>query len=288
MHQTYRFGIFEFDTKHFELRRDGQSSRLQRQPARVLAILIEHAGQLVSRDDLRRAIWGDDTFVDFDRGLNFCIAQIRTALGDDAGTPRVVRTVPTKGYQFVCPVEKVVPTASRAFGRRAAIAAAALVVVAAALLAVYARGTSRSGRPIVAVVRFDNETGDAELTRFSDYLTDSVVEQLTVAGEGSYEVVGNAAILRGARAGRDLGAIAASLHANYVVFGQVQRDANHVRVLGHLIRLPDQTHVTVARFDDISAQTLASTHEIAVRMTEKFVQRLKDPGLRTSHVAASR
>src|SRR2546430_2687231 len=95
-----RFGIFDFDPETRELRREGQTVRLQAQPAQVLEVLLQHAGEVVSRDTLRLAIWGTETFVDFDRGLNFCIAQIRAALGDSADSPRFIRTVPKKGYQF--------------------------------------------------------------------------------------------------------------------------------------------------------------------------------------------
>jgi DNA-binding winged helix-turn-helix (wHTH) protein/TolB-like protein len=286
MGHMYRFGVYRFDTGQLELRRNGESVRLQRQPAQVLAVLIDHAGQLVTREQLRLAIWGSDTFVDFDRGLNFCIGQIRAALGDDAGVPRYVRTVPKKGYEFICPVEAEVPlfpndptplgNASSTFARRAVVVATGLMAVVAAALAAYSRAPNRPDRPIIAVARFDNETGDPTLTRFSDYLTDTVVEQLTETSAGSYGVVGNAAILRVARERRDIREIGASLNANYVVLGQVQRDDGHVRVLGHLIRLPDQTHVSVARFDDVHEQTLATTSEIAVRMTERFARRLKE------------
>jgi DNA-binding winged helix-turn-helix (wHTH) protein/TolB-like protein len=286
MDHMYRFGVYRFDTGQLELRRNGESVRLQRQPAQVLAVLIDHAGQLVTRDQLRLAIWGSDTFVDFDRGLNFCIAQIRAALSDDAGVPRYVRTVPKKGYEFICPVEteeSVVPNdptpllnASSTFAWRALVAVTVLVAVVAAALAAYSRAPNRPHRPIIAVARFDNETGDPTLTRFTDYLTDTVVEQLTETSAGSYGVVGNAAILRVARERRDIREIGASLNASYVVLGQVQRDDGRVRVLGHLIRLPDQTHVSVARFDDVREQTLATTNEIAVRMTQRFARRLEE------------
>jgi DNA-binding winged helix-turn-helix (wHTH) protein len=112
----YRFGVFAFDPDRSELRRDDRVVRLQPQPAQVLAVLLERAGVLVTRDELRAAIWGHDTFVDFDRGLNFCVAQIRAALADNATTPRYVRTVPKSGYEFICPVEP--PTSSVPWERR--------------------------------------------------------------------------------------------------------------------------------------------------------------------------
>src|SRR5438309_6172028 len=102
---TYRFGVFEFDARTLDLSREGRPIRLQPQPAQVLLTLVANAGRIVSRDELRQAVWRDDTYVDFDRGLNFCIAQIRSALGDDAGAPRYIRTIPKKGYEFVCPVD---------------------------------------------------------------------------------------------------------------------------------------------------------------------------------------
>jgi len=296
MARVYRFGIFAFDADRLELIRDGRPVHLQRQPAQVLATLLDRAGRLVTRDELRRVVWRDNTFVDFERGLNFCVAQVRGALGDDAGAPRYIRTSPKKGYEFICPVESVeLPQAAasaetnaappgqkyrlRESMRGRAILAAVLVIGAA----VYYSARSRPARVIVAVARFDNETGDPALTRFSDYLTDSVVEQLATLGAGRFEVVGNAAILRAARDQRDLGTIRTSLSAQYVVLGQVQRDAQRVRVLGHLIRLPDQTHVTVSRVDDVADQTLSGTNQIATRMARAFAHRL-DP---SSQVSAS-
>ena len=100
-----RFGLFEFDLSTRELRRAGVPVHLQSQPAQVLACLIQNAGRIVSRDELRQAIWGSATFVDFDRGLNFCVAQIRSALADDANSPTYIRTIPKSGYQLIAPLE---------------------------------------------------------------------------------------------------------------------------------------------------------------------------------------
>src|ERR1700732_3347689 len=103
----FRFGLFEFDLDTRELRREGVLLRLQWQPAQVLAYLVDHAGQAVTREELIKEIWGAQTFVDFDRGLNFCIGQIRSALGDDSVSPRYIRTLPKRGYQFIAPTERV-------------------------------------------------------------------------------------------------------------------------------------------------------------------------------------
>jgi len=102
-----RFGNFELDADSGTLLRDGRRVRLQPQPLRVLAFLVEHAGRVVSREDLRQAIWDQATFVEFDQGLNYCIRQIRQALGDDAGEPVFIETLKKRGYQFIAPVERI-------------------------------------------------------------------------------------------------------------------------------------------------------------------------------------
>ena len=104
-----RFGLFEFDFRTGELRREGDVVKLSPQPARVLALLLATPGEIVLRDELRAHLWGDDTFVDFERGLNFCILQVRTALGDSSDNPRFVQTVPRKGYRFIAPVAALRP-----------------------------------------------------------------------------------------------------------------------------------------------------------------------------------
>ena len=294
--KIFRFGLYRFDAESGELSRDGQPIRLQPQPGLVLATLLTRAGQLVTRDELRAAVWPDDTFVDFDRGLNFCIAQVRAALNDEAAAPRYIRTVPKRGYEFICPVEAVgSPAVVQAAGPRDAArgrlplrAAAAVAAVALAAAAAYLFLASRAAVPVVAVARIDNETGDPSLTRFGDVLTDTIVEQLTRQSAGRYAVVGNAAVLRRARDQRDLGEIGASLHAGYVVLTELQRDDERLRVLAHLIRLPEQTHVTVSRIDGIASVTLTESDAIAARIAGAFAARLRGADGGSSRVAANR
>lgn len=100
-HRRTTFGPFEFDHQSCELRRDGRTVALQRQPALVLGGLVAGAGRLVTRDELRAAVWAEATHVDFDRGINFCIRQLRIALQDDARAPRYIQTVARRGYRFM-------------------------------------------------------------------------------------------------------------------------------------------------------------------------------------------
>jgi DNA-binding winged helix-turn-helix (wHTH) protein/tetratricopeptide (TPR) repeat protein len=100
-----RFDTFELDTGAGELRRQGDRVKLPPQPFRVLELLVRRSGEVLTRAEIREHVWVDDTFVDFEQGLNFCIRQIREALGDTAGTPRFIETLPRRGYRFLIPVE---------------------------------------------------------------------------------------------------------------------------------------------------------------------------------------
>jgi len=102
-----RFGVFEFDDRTLELTRDGRVVPLRLQPLKLLALLLAQPGELVSRDDLRRALWDDDTFVDFEQGLNHAIRELRAALGDAADSPRFVQTLPRRGYRFIAPAHSL-------------------------------------------------------------------------------------------------------------------------------------------------------------------------------------
>ena len=130
----YRFGAFEFDDSAAILKRRDRVVALEPQPARALALLLSHAGEVVTRDELRQHLWGSDTHVDFDRDLAYCVGQLRASLWDAAESPRFIQTLPRRGFRFIAPVEKVDPNAAPApahrFRRRSAFAAALVVAVA--------------------------------------------------------------------------------------------------------------------------------------------------------------
>jgi Tol biopolymer transport system component/DNA-binding winged helix-turn-helix (wHTH) protein len=104
--RTWRFGVFELDASSGELRRNGTGIKLREQPARILLLLLEHAGQMVTREELRQHLWPSDTFVDFDHSLNSAVMKLREALGDSADKPLYIETIPKKGYRFVAPVSQ--------------------------------------------------------------------------------------------------------------------------------------------------------------------------------------
>lgn len=103
--RLYRFGLFEADLEIGTLTRQGVPVKLQEQPFRILALLLESSGEILSRDELRKNIWPDGTYVEFDGSLNTALMKLRAALSDSADNPRFIETVPRKGYRFIAPVE---------------------------------------------------------------------------------------------------------------------------------------------------------------------------------------
>lgn len=253
---TYRFGAFEFDDRSMELRKSGRLIAIEPQPARALALLLGRANEVVTRDEVKLAVWGTDTHVDFDRGLAYCLSAIRLALGDKGANPRFVQTLPRKGYCFVAPVRigEALPPAPVSSGpvRRsrgpAWLAVATLPLVLGAAVGWCTRSRAPGpGRPVIAVSVFDNETGDPSLDRVVSGLSDAVVVRLTGAASGRLDVIGNAEVLRRPRNIRNLKAVAAGVRADYVVLGQLQRSGTGLRFITHLIRLPEESHLKANR-----------------------------------------
>jgi DNA-binding winged helix-turn-helix (wHTH) protein/TolB-like protein len=267
-----RFGGFEFHPESGELIAEGQRTRLEPQPAKVLFLLASRPGEVISRDDLKGEIWPADTFVDFERGINYCIRRVRTALGDTANAPRFIETLPKRGYRFLLAVETAPggePTADnepiepsphrRAHPRLAvALILAGLGVIAAVLAAHHS-----TRPPTIAVTLFDNETGRPELDRAAQVFTDVLVERLAREG-GRWSVIGNASLLKQRRPFQNLERIASSLHADYVVLGQLEPGPQGIAVLTHLIRARDERHLWVGRIE--SAAELDP--RLAVRVAE--------------------
>jgi len=292
---TYRFGVFTFDDRTLTLRRSDRPVPIEPQPARALALLVERAGAIVTRDDLRAHLWDAGTHVDFDRGLAYCIGELRAALGDSAENPRFVQTLPRRGFTFIAPVTReqsdawlspprpepastdaaATPIRVQPWVAFVTIASVALIVGAAgALMLARDRPPAPPTRPIVAVAVFENDTGDSRHDRVVSSLSDAVVERLTALGPSRVGVDGNAAILRRPRDARDWRAVARETRAAYLVYGLLQTRSERLSLLMQLIRLDDGTHVWVQRIsrppddrlDAIDTEAAAQI-ESAVRAT---------------------
>jgi DNA-binding winged helix-turn-helix (wHTH) protein len=187
--ERVRFGPFELDFPSGELRRDGNLVKLQPQPAKILAILVGRAGETVSRQELSKQVWGSDTFVDFEQGLNFAIRQIRSVLEDEAEHPRYLETIPKRGYRFIAAVKDAVrPPLPQGRERSPAVKNARLYyalafasVIAAGLGIVLIFGAYQfSSRPIesIAVLPLKNLSTDPEYEYFSEGMTDELITHL--------------------------------------------------------------------------------------------------------------
>jgi DNA-binding winged helix-turn-helix (wHTH) protein/TolB-like protein len=287
---TYRFGIFTFDDRAAMLTRLDRPVALEPQPARALALLLSRAGDVVTRDELRAHLWGEDTHVDFDRGLAYCIGQLRVALGDSAESPRFIQTHPRRGFSFIAPVttNEELRTPNATGDRRAKALAersgggALLLATASVFLAVAGGGwwalsrpaVTVPARPIVAVAVFDNETGDASHERAVSTIADVVVERLTALGPSRIGVNGNSKVLRNSRADRDPRTVARETHAAFLVAGHLQTKDGRLSLLMHIIRLDDGTHVWVQRISRSPDDTLESLDDDAASQIEKAIRRI--------------
>ncbi len=274
----YRFGVFEFDTATGELRKNGRAVALEPQPAKALALLLARAGEVVSREELRDAVWGADTHVDFDRGIAYCLSQIRAALGDSGENPRFVQTIPKRGFRFVAPVAppaavaEASSPAAKTFNNWVTIPLA-IAMLGATIGLMYEAFSSPSlqERVVIAVSVFDNETGVAEYDRPIAGLSDLVVERLTRIDPDRIAVVGNAAVLRRPRNIRNLKAVAQDVEADYVLLGQLQRGESGLRFITHFIRLRDEAHLKANRLS-VADEKLAGLEAAVVEEFERAVR----------------
>src|SRR5438477_8609222 len=170
--QVIRFGSFEVDLRSGELRRNGLTVRLQGQPFQILAMLLEHPGELVTREDIRRRLWSADTFVDFEHSLNAAIKRLREALGESAENPVFIETLPRRGYRFLAPIQNqsartvaaLAPPTPQKSGSRQYGLVGALALTIAGLVALYNLGIfsfhkSQASAPPLRVVPFTTSPG---------------------------------------------------------------------------------------------------------------------------------
>jgi len=293
--EQFQFGEFEFDSETRVLTHKGRELKLQAQPALLLATLLARRGQIVSREELQRAIWGSDTHVDFEKGLNFAIGQVRAALRDDASRPVYIGTVPRQGYRFIAPViaveRQVVPITSDAVhpSRRGLVRWPILALGASITvfgMFAFLLRVKIPDAPNLAVVRFDTGSSTPAIQALADELTDDVTVRLTSASKGNYRVIGNASILRAPREQRDLRFIASSLRCKYAVLGQVQADGDRVLVLAHLIRLSELTHIWVVRFERKADDPSTLESQVAAEIASQFADRMSNRPDRASSFRA--
>jgi TolB-like protein/DNA-binding winged helix-turn-helix (wHTH) protein/Flp pilus assembly protein TadD len=302
-----RFGLFEADLGSGELTKNGRRVRLQEQPFQLLAVLLEHPGQLVTRQQLQEVLWPQTT-VDYDHGLNKAVSKIRDALGDSADSPRFVETVASRGYRFLADVTvvneqghaapvaadpiapasstDVSPTPARNRLGGYALGFAAAVVIAGGL-AWFAR-PARPALPTVraiAVLPLTNIAKDASQDFFADGMTDELITQL--GRISAIRVISRSSAMAYKDTSKPLAEIARELHVDAVVEGSVLREGDRVRISAQLIQAPDDAQVWAESYEGDLRDTLTLQSKVAqaiARQIKATVNRQEQAALEKTRV----
>ncbi len=217
-----RFDCYEADLTTGELRRRGVPLRVREQSFQVLGSLLENPGQVVTREELRRRIWGDEVFVDFENNLNSVVANLRDVLGDSAEHPRFIETLPKRGYRFIADVCAVSIAATQ----------------------------PQPSRPRLLVLPFVNLSGDTAQDYFSDAMTDEIIAALASVAPEQLAVIARTTAMRYKGSRKDVGRIGRELNVDYVLEGAVRRYAERVDINVQLIQTRDQAHLFAQRYDE--------------------------------------
>jgi TolB-like protein/DNA-binding winged helix-turn-helix (wHTH) protein/Tfp pilus assembly protein PilF len=289
--RVLRFDTFELDVRAAELRKNGFKVRLQGQPIQVLATLLNRAGELVTREELRAQVWPAETFVDFDHSLHNSIARLREALGDSAGTPRYIETLPRRGYRFIGTVERVgsseeaalsgpiEPSFSREAravpvrsGHRRIFLAALLLIAAIAVALVLIPTLARRAavRPSVrsiAVLPLANFSGDPAQEYFVDGMTDELITDL--AKIGTLRVISRTSVMRYKGTSKSLPEIARELNVDGIVEGSVTRSGQRVRITAQLLYGPTDKHLWAETYERDLGNVLSLQSEVAQAIAQQ-------------------
>ena len=294
------FGVFEVDLRSGELRKHGLRVRLQEQPFQVLVMLLEHSGEVVTRDELQKRLWPADTFVDFDHGLNKTINKIREALGDSAENPRFVETVARRGYRFLAEVKlaDASPVRSSEVATRPEPAAEArdrqdlagklampkhflsslawktsvfvLLLVMTSLVTWKLHSWNRPSPFIrsLAVLPFESLSSDASQDYFTDGMTDELISDLGQIS--ALRVISRTSVMAYKHARKPLPQIARELNVDAVVEGTVLRSGDQVRITAQLIEASADKHLWSQSYEGELRDTLAVQNKVARAIADQI------------------
>ena len=257
-------GLFQIDLQSRQIYKSGRKVPLQEQPLQVLEVLLERPGQLVTRDELKTRIWPGVSFVSFDEGINTAIRKLRLAFGDSAENPRFIETIPRKGYRFIAPVSMAEPPVVASPAREASAPGATRpsresggfrrlkwilipvllgLPVAGYLFRKHQPVKSPSTRMMLAVLPFQNLSGDPRQDYFSDGLTEETITDLGQVNPDTLGVVARTSAMAYKHTNKTVAQIASELGVDYILEGSVRREGNEVRISAQLIQVKDQTHL---------------------------------------------
>ena len=275
-----RFGAFELDLRQNELRRAGVLLKLTPQQFRVLRMLAEHSGDVCTREQIQQEIWGGETFVDFGRSLNVCIAQIRAVLNDDSDAPRFIQTVPRRGYRFVAPVEQepaaiTPPPAAVPVSRSRHIAAFMLMILACTAAAFYLwKSSAPPARKMLAILPFENVSRHPEDLPLIDGLTDELISEFGSVLPDRLGVIARTSVSRYAGRTPSIPEIARDLGIDYAIEGDVRNEAGRVRISVRLIKVADQSQLWNETFERDETVRLEMQEELAAAVSTAAVHAL--------------
>jgi len=300
-----RFGTYEVSLQSGEVRKAGLRIRVQQQPMKLLQLLLERPGEVVTREELRTRVWNDESFGDFDQAVNIAIAKLRSALGDSAESPRFIETLPKRGYRFIADVSVVdtdtrpkkpessggnlpatkedndnkdkpqgarteVAPKGRLWPRRWIIAALALLLIVP-VLAVWllrSRGSARTGIRSLAVLPLENLSGDASQDYFADGMTDELITDL--AQVSALRVISRTSVMVYKGAHKPLPQIARELNVDAVVEGSVLRSGDQVRITAQLIEASTDQHLWSQSYEGELRDTLALQSRVASAIADQI------------------
>jgi TolB-like protein/DNA-binding winged helix-turn-helix (wHTH) protein/Tfp pilus assembly protein PilF len=284
--RTYRFATFELDSRSGELLKEGRKLRLQEQPFQVLRLLLENPGEVVTREELRQKLWPEDTFVDFDHGLNNAVNRLRELLSDSAEKPRYIETLPRRGYRFIAPVEpakdaEVIPgppkipqppppkTTPRPGRWILWVALSCAAVLGIGGFGWYARHRPARLTAVqsIVVLPLENLSGDPSQEYFADGLTDAVTTEL--ARIHSLRVVSRNSAMQYKGHHAPVSQIARELNVDAVLEGSVTRSGDRVRVTAQLIHATRDQHLWADSYDRDVRDILGLQSEIARTVAER-------------------
>jgi TolB-like protein/DNA-binding winged helix-turn-helix (wHTH) protein/Flp pilus assembly protein TadD len=295
-----RFGIFELDLCARELRKSGLRIRLQEQPFQILATLLEHQGEVVTREELRKKLWPADTFVDFDHGLNKAINKIREAIGDSAENPRFVETVARRGYRFLAEVkvtdaapvrspERTTPphpvaeapdrrdlpgklaTRNRTLPSPAWKISVLVLLLLMATIAAWEFHSWKRPSPVIrslAVLPLESLSNDASQDYFADGMTDELISNLGQIS--ALRVISRTSVMAYKHTRKPLPEIARELNVDAVVEGTVLRSGDQVRITTQLIEAAADKHLWSQSYEGELRDTLALQNNVARAIADQI------------------
>jgi TolB-like protein/DNA-binding winged helix-turn-helix (wHTH) protein/Flp pilus assembly protein TadD len=310
-----QFGDFVVDFESFELRKHGIRLKLQHQPFQVLSLLLQHPGQLVTREQLCTELWAGSTFVDFDAGLNAAIRRLRDVLCDSADQPRYIETLPRHGYRFIAPVEvlaeapavgvnnslttpeemtpeesvhgvrvppEILVKSQTNFWVRVIVPTCVLVLTLGLgaftiRSKVLARHLSDSRIYSIAVLPLQNLSGDPSQDYFADGMTDALITNLAQSG-ALLRVISSTSSMRYKNVRKGLPEIGRELNVGLVLEGSVLRSGNHVRVSAQLVDAAKDQHLWARQYDRDLQDVLQLQAELASAVALEVTGKLTSLG----------